>query len=102
MKNEVVNDGNDFILVFLPTRTDLKKLKRNYFYRRIWQSMVSSICEGDFICIDLSDELRKLPVEELDAGYDGTHYGPKTNRLIAEKIGQQLELEGITINTSLR
>jgi hypothetical protein len=95
LKNEVLRDGNDFMLVFLPTRTDLKSIKENYFYRSIWQRMVSSICKGDFICLDLSDGLQKVPPEELDSGYDGTHYGPKTNELIAELIGQKLHQDGI-------
>jgi hypothetical protein len=95
INHEVKQDGKKFILVFLPVERDVKLLKRNTTYHNNWKNMVLSTCTHDLICIDLADDLRQLPENQFDAGYDGSHYGPKINKLIGEWIGKQLELKNI-------
>ena len=41
--------------------------------------------------MDLSEDLMRVPMDQLDRGYDGTHYGPKANKLIAESIKKYLD-----------
>jgi hypothetical protein len=86
MNDYVKQDGNEFILIVLPTRNDLYKLERSKSYGVDWKRMVSYICMDGLNCIDLSTDLMSMPESHLDGGYDGTHYGPKTNRYIAESI----------------
>ena len=57
--------------------------------------MVSSICELDLLCIDLSEDMLRLPKSQLDEGYDGSHYGQDANEQIAELIKERLELEDL-------
>jgi hypothetical protein len=93
MNDEVKREGKDFILVILPWQSDLKLIEQDAVYRKHWRAMVSSSCQD--MCIDLSIDFQQSPPDILDKGYDGTHYGPKANRLIAESIWEYLEVEGL-------
>jgi len=95
MNEEVKRDRHKFVLVILPTHRGLQLLQSDSTYHNNWYKMVSSTCALELICIDLSQDLQKLPAGQLDRGYDGTHYGPKANQLIAELIRKRLELEGV-------
>lgn len=95
MNDEVKRDGNRFVLVFLPSHYDLWLLEHYASYRTHWAQMVSVGCRLDLICIDLLADMQSVPEDQLDSGYDGTHYGPKANALIAELIRHRLELEGM-------
>jgi len=95
MNDEVKQDGNRFVLVFLPSHYDLWLVEHYASYRTNWAQMVSLSCRPDLICIDLLADMQSLPEDQLDSGYDGTHYGPKANELIAELIRHRLELEGV-------
>ena len=52
------------------------------------------MCSGEMLCLDVMDAFKKLPEEQLDKSYDGTHYGPKANWSIARQILNFLE-EGV-------
>lgn len=91
MNKQIMNDGGKFILTFLPTWQDIDKLANKESYRDDWNTFVTSICESGLNCIDLSTDLVNLPENQLDNGYDGTHFGPKTNRHLADYIKKHLE-----------
>ena len=93
MHKELKNDGKWFRLVILPTHHDLKLFKRDVSHRNEWDAMVASICRHEQFCIDLSTDLAEQKDAELDKGYDGTHYGPKANRIIAQLIENQVKLK---------
>jgi len=90
MNDYAKQDGNELILIILPTRNDIYKLKRGKSYRVDWKRMVSFICVNGFNCIDLSKDLMGMPEKQWDSGYDGTHFGPKTNQYIADSIKRYL------------
>jgi hypothetical protein len=90
MNAEVKKDGNIFALIFLPVRGDIDRLKRSSSFQDEWDRSISSICENDLFCIDLTKDLMGMPESDWDNGYDGTHFGPKTNRYIAESIKRYL------------
>jgi hypothetical protein len=83
MKTEVENQGGEFSLVFLPIMSSIENYSLSDDFRKRWHEMVAFICAGQVDCIDLMAPFQRIPVETLDKGYDGTHYGPETNRLIA-------------------
>jgi hypothetical protein len=91
MHDEMRKNGKDFILTLLPLRGDLDRFKHDPSYKNDWDRMTSSLCDIASHCIDLSKDLQTLPESEWDNGYDGTHFGPKTNRQIAEYIRNHLE-----------
>jgi hypothetical protein len=95
MGEEVRRQGQDLVLVFLPGHQDLRRLRREELYREDWRSMVASVCRGEQACIDLWGDLERAPEGLLDRGYDGTHYGPRASRLIAELIGAGLRRSGL-------
>ena len=86
MAQEAHSKRAQFSLIILPTIVDIKEYKENPSYKKSWDEMASYICSGKIVCYDLMEDFSRLPVETLDTGYDGSHYGPKTNALIADFI----------------
>jgi hypothetical protein len=91
MNGEVRQAGKRFFLVILPTVSDLKKMAKYPRFAKKWQRMISFLCDQTFACLDLTVEFRKLPLPDIDLVYDGHHYGPKTNRRIADAIARYLK-----------
>lgn len=90
MEADVVSQGQRFSLVFLPVMSSIENYSLNDSYKKRWHKMVKFICGSLGDCIDLMGPLQKVPKEMLDKGYDGTHYGPVTNRLIAGFIIERI------------
>ena len=90
MKMDAMNNGKTFLLVFIPTLVDIKKYRSNPTFRRQWTALISYTCPDLNNCIDLMSPLIELPPDEIDSGYDGTHYGPKTNEAVAEILWKAL------------
>lgn len=90
MSEEARDDGSRFWLVLLPAHRDLARLERDLSYHDTWDRIVASLCDGEVECIDLSEGFLQASRDQWDQGFDGTHYGPKANRLIAELVGRQL------------
>lgn len=90
MDDDQLQDGGKFVLVFLPLESELPRLAGDTDYRRRWRAAVDAMCGKKLACIDLARYLPELPASDIDRGYDGTHYGPVTNRLIGEFIAREL------------
>jgi hypothetical protein len=95
MNDEALEDGNRFVLVFLPSLYDLWLLEHEASYLENWVQMVAMSCRPGLICIDLLPDMLSASNDQLDSGYDGTHFGPVANQLIAERILYRLNLEGV-------
>lgn len=87
--------GQHFALIVLPSHRDLELFKRDPSYSDRWRVLVSSVCSRDMVCLDLAKDLQQAPATEMDKGYDGTHYGPRSNQLIGGLIRDHLELSGM-------
>lgn len=85
MRDETGARGKRFVLVILPERSELRHIRRSAGSARNWRQMVAMLC-ADTPCIDLEPTLSSAPPEELDRGYDRSHYGPRTNRVIAAAV----------------
>lgn len=86
MAREVQSEGAKFSLIILPTDSDIRKYKTEDSYKKSWDEMTAFICSGEIVCYDVMEDFSHLSIEQLDTGYDGTHYGPKTNERIADLI----------------
>jgi hypothetical protein len=86
MAREVQSKGAEFSLIILPTESDIRRYKTEDSYKKSWDEMSSFICSGGIVCSDLMEDFSQISIERLDTGYDGTHYGPRTNALIADFI----------------
>ena len=93
MRNKVERHGRRFVLAILPG--EIWQFRDNPDLVQKWAKMIAAICDQGMPCIDLLGEFRAAPEAELDRGYDGSHYGPKTNRLIAKLVGQHLVAIGV-------
>jgi hypothetical protein len=90
MKAEVEGEGARFSLVLLPRMSSIERYSVKDSYRKRWHDVVAFICSMGVECIDLMSPLQSLPVASLDKGYDGTHYGPVTNDMIARFIMERI------------
>ena len=55
-----------------------------------WSERIAAFRRDGLEVIDLMPVMRAIPADSLDRGYDGTHYGPKTNKIIGEAVGRKL------------
>jgi lysophospholipase L1-like esterase len=90
MHDEARAHGARFLQVLLPSELDLGRLQRRDAYREQWQSIAAAVGGAGVDCVDLADTLLAAPAELLDRGFDGTHHGPRANRLIAEAVARAL------------
>ena len=91
IKRDINRDGAKFTLFILPTQSDLEKLRQSEKYRDDWDKMAETFCGSTANCIDLSRDLLNMEKNQRDNGYDGTHFGPETNRQITKYIRNHLE-----------
>ena len=85
MQRDVIARGATFKLVILPTYADILSYKSVESFRHEWRVMLDALCK-DVECIKLMANMNKYKPNEFDFGYDGTHYGASTNRIIAETL----------------
>jgi len=88
MNQDVKNEGGQLTVVVLPTIWDIYDYWWIPEFKQKWKNMVSYVCSEEIDCVDLMVDFKKIPTDRLDTGYDQTHYGPETNRFIAELINQ--------------
>lgn len=95
MSKEAEADGAKFLLFILPHHDDIGSFRGDSRFRKSWQRRVSYLCDGKIDTVDLMEELSSIPDSRFDTGYDGTHYGPESNRIIAGMIARSLKKRGI-------
>jgi len=93
LRLEAEENGRRFVLVLLPTRSDLNKLGRDEGHAETLSELGRLFCSENE-CMDLTEPLATLPLEQVDRGADGTHYGPATNRRIAEILASRFACSG--------
>jgi hypothetical protein len=86
MDGEVRERGSRYSLVFLPDAGLVWRYSHEDDFKESWKEMVSYICARQINCIDLMGYFQRVPFENLDSGYDDTHYGAVSNSLIADFI----------------
>jgi hypothetical protein len=95
MRAEVERSGRQFVLVLAPTGHELARSQLPTPDADAWHDLAAALCEGAGTCIDLIDAMMDSPASESDFGYDGTHYGPKTSRRLAEVLLSELRAQGL-------
>jgi hypothetical protein len=89
MQSDVEDGGKVFILVLLPTAGNLKQASAGSLGQE-WDGVAENLCEAATFCIDLAPDLLEIPADEIDTGYDETHFGQNSSRLIAELINSNM------------
>jgi hypothetical protein len=82
MDSQVEADGKQFLLVTLPLSWELE----GKAYADRHERLCKSVGDSGVGCLDLMEGLRNISPIELDLTYDGSHFGPSTNRIIADLI----------------
>jgi len=90
MNKDVRQSGSEFVLLLLPDLNYVVKYKKSRWYRERWERIVTAVVGDNMKYIDLMQDLKNIPEGQLDTGYDGGHYGSRSNRLIAELIAKGL------------
>jgi len=89
MRDDAATRGKTFLLAVLPDPHELGRMRKDARRMKEWNAMLAVMCDG-VRCVDVAGPLRSAAQAEIDRGYDGTHYGPRTNRLIAGVIASAL------------
>ena len=82
--------GAIFSVAVFPNFKFIGMARRNQTDRDSWQEMVADLNRHGFHTMDLLPTLLLAPSNLLDAGYDGSHYGPKTSDTVAKFLGAAL------------
>jgi hypothetical protein len=85
--------GGRMLIAYLPARADVFEYGEDGRFRKNWDRLASGPCPDGATCVDLMSALRQAPRGEVDAGYDGTHYGRLGNGVIARAIVKTLNQE---------
>jgi hypothetical protein len=86
VQEESTADARAFVLLVLPTPTDLDRLHDEPEFRTAWEGFVAASCEGIRHCVDLAPALVRVARSEMDLGPDGNHFGPRMNAAIADAV----------------
>lgn len=92
LQDQAAAESRTFTLLILPALSDLQGFDRDRQRVEDWHAMVAYVCDGIRNCADLAPDLRAVPLQEFDSGYDGTHFGPHASRLIAKAVLKSLGL----------
>jgi hypothetical protein len=88
MNQEANQRGKEFCLVVLPDKDVVEQYQEEPAYAWKWNAMSAFMCSGDYSCIDLMQDFSRLT--KIDKGYDGSHFGPKTNQRIADFLWERI------------
>lgn len=86
LQDESQAASRDFLLLVLPTPTDLDRLHDEPAFATAWAALVAATCEGIRHCVDLAPDLARIARSDVDLGPDGNHYGPGMNAAIADAV----------------
>lgn len=86
LQEESRAESRDFLLLVLPTPTDLNRLHDEPAFATAWNGFVAAACEGIRHCVDISPALVGIARSEVDLGPDGNHFGPRMNAAIADAV----------------
>ncbi|OGX48749.1 MAG: hypothetical protein A2243_06835 [Omnitrophica WOR_2 bacterium RIFOXYA2_FULL_38_17] len=86
VNEEAKKTGKTFILTILPDKANIQEYKSDKEYARKWDMMALKMCGPDIKCLDLMKVFKDLPESSFDRSYDGSHFGKRTNKVIAEEI----------------
>jgi hypothetical protein len=90
MDKEVRENGSRYTLIILPEKQLVRRFTEDDDFRKGWEGLVSYVCQSRVHCLDLMIGFQSVPFDTLDDGYDGSHYGPVANSLIADFILESL------------
>lgn len=85
---DMARRGGSFVLVVLPIYADILSFQSDEDFKKAWIEMSARLCASASRCIDLMEPLAALPATGFDFGYDGSHYGPRANQLIASLLAR--------------
>jgi hypothetical protein len=82
--------GHRVVVAVLPVQRDVINLERSEDARERWRGILKRLRDAGVETLDLSPALLAAPPEDLDEGYDGSHYGPRANLRIAQALATGL------------
>jgi hypothetical protein len=83
MARQVAEQRRDFALVVLPSRLATRGYRHDAAYAERWRRITSDACGREYECVELMHDMLR---SALDRGHDGSHYGPRTNALLARLL----------------
>lgn len=96
-QKDVREHRGGFDLIVLPGPTLVGKLRGqpDAQARKAWDERIRILRADGLNPIDLLDDLLQLRPDQIDLGYDRSHYGPRANRLLADILRRKLTTTGV-------
>jgi len=88
-RDEARHRGADFVVIVMPTHDDVETAAAYGSFRAYWGQMLERLRHDDLDTFDLLPAL-SAATEDLDYGYDGSHYGPRASGRIAHILDEVL------------
>ncbi len=95
MRDAARTSGKRFVLAIMPEHAELRRIRRSPRSAQNWHDVFARLCAPTIDCIDVAPALQAAPAEDLDWGHDGSHFGPRANRVIAATMGDGLRRLGV-------
>jgi hypothetical protein len=92
MRDNVTASGRRFLALILPTEYEIAGLRDDQALAARWRTVAETLCAGvGDSCVDMAPIFTTLDPECIDAGVDGSHYGPRLNRALAAIVIELLD-----------
>jgi hypothetical protein len=89
-REEAERTGKRFHVAVLPVDGEVPAMRGSAGARSRWQRKVDRLREEGLEVVDLAPALLSAPAGDLDAGADGSHYGPRASAHLAEELARAL------------
>ncbi len=87
--SEAQKRGVDLVVIVMPTHDDVMTAMDYDSFRDYWSKMVGLLRQSGLRTFDLLPAL-SAATEDLDYGFDGSHYGPRASARIASILNEEL------------
>ncbi len=86
---EATKRGADLAVIVMPTHDDVRTAADYSDFGNYWSDTVGRLRQSGLTTVDLLPAMSKA-TEDLDYGYDGSHYGPRASARIASILNKEL------------
>lgn len=91
MNEAAGKDGAELMVVLHPAEYGAAAYREGKGFHDNWDGISRALEDRPYRFLDLMPFFLELPESEIDAGIDGTHYGPKLAEHVAEALWTEIE-----------
>ena len=86
MNQDVEDQFKKFTLLILPGVPIVEEYSKSPEFGDRWDAVVNQVCNEAISCLNLMPIFQEIGFQNLDTGYDGSHFGVITNNYVATAL----------------